>query len=105
MDGVMLADRIYRNALEWSNEAFIQAMWAAHPERMIAAGARAPDSRPVRRLKKKSFAHEEWQPSASVGEILSPEFFYVPPSYVMRDPCPMCGVRGDIGCKHRRNVA
>lgn len=21
---------------------------------------------------------------------------------VDRDPCPMCGVRGDIGCKHRR---
>jgi len=21
---------------------------------------------------------------------------------VSRDPCPMCGVRGDIGCKHKR---
>lgn len=21
---------------------------------------------------------------------------------VSRDPCPMCNVRGDIGCKHRR---
>ena len=21
---------------------------------------------------------------------------------VSRDPCPRCGVRGDIGCKHRR---
>lgn len=23
---------------------------------------------------------------------------------VSRDPCPKCGVRGDIGCKHRRNA-
>lgn len=23
---------------------------------------------------------------------------------VHRDPCPKCGVRGDIGCKHRRAV-
>ena len=23
---------------------------------------------------------------------------------VNRDPCPKCGVRGDLGCKHRRNV-
>lgn len=21
---------------------------------------------------------------------------------IEREPCPMCGVRGDIGCKHRR---
>lgn len=21
--------------------------------------------------------------------------------HVSRDPCPKCGVRGDIGCKHR----
>ena len=24
---------------------------------------------------------------------------------VSRDPCPMCGVRGDVGCKHRRIAA
>lgn len=24
---------------------------------------------------------------------------------VARDPCPMCGVRGDIGCKHGRLAA
>lgn len=23
-------------------------------------------------------------------------------THVSRDPCPKCGVRGDIGCKHRR---
>lgn len=23
---------------------------------------------------------------------------------VRRDPCPMCGVRGDVGCKHKRAV-
>lgn len=23
-------------------------------------------------------------------------------NYVSRDPCPRCGVRGDIGCKHSR---
>jgi len=22
-----------------------------------------------------------------------------------RDPCPMCGVRGELGCKHRRAAA
>lgn len=21
-----------------------------------------------------------------------------------RDPCPRCGVRGEVGCKHRRNA-
>jgi hypothetical protein len=24
---------------------------------------------------------------------------------VSRDPCPMCGVRGDVGCKHKRLAA
>lgn len=23
-------------------------------------------------------------------------------THISRDPCPKCGVRGDIGCKHRR---
>lgn len=23
-------------------------------------------------------------------------------THVSRDPCPKCGVRGDIGCKHKR---
>lgn len=22
--------------------------------------------------------------------------------HVSRDPCPMCGIRGDLGCKHNR---
>jgi len=25
-------------------------------------------------------------------------------SHVDRDPCPMCGTRGDIGCKHKRRA-
>lgn len=25
--------------------------------------------------------------------------------HVQRDPCPKCGVRGDIGCKHVRRAA
>lgn len=25
-------------------------------------------------------------------------------THVDRDPCPRCGVRGDIGCKHRRRA-
>lgn len=23
-------------------------------------------------------------------------------THVDRDPCPKCGVRGDVGCKHRK---
>lgn len=26
-----------------------------------------------------------------------------PERYLNRDPCTYCGVRGDIGCKHRRD--
>lgn len=25
-------------------------------------------------------------------------------THVDRDPCPMCGTRGDIGCKHKRRA-
>jgi len=24
--------------------------------------------------------------------------------HVSRDPCPKCGIRGDIGCRHRRAI-
>jgi hypothetical protein len=27
------------------------------------------------------------------------------PEYVHRDPCPMCGVRVDLGCAHRKVAA
>ncbi|HQS98093.1 MAG TPA: hypothetical protein PK823_16545 [Novosphingobium sp.] len=29
----------------------------------------------------------------------------IPDTYVNRDPCPKCGVRGDIGCRHVRRAA
>jgi len=26
-------------------------------------------------------------------------------THVNRDPCPKCGVRGDVGCKHNKGVS
>lgn len=45
---------------------------------------------------------------AEKGQIIAPPEpmpRWGSPDWVSRDPCPKCGVRADIGCKHVRRVA
>lgn len=34
--------------------------------------------------------------------VRSPNVDYDSLVHVSRDPCPKCGVRGDLGCRHRK---
>lgn len=41
-------------------------------------------------------------PSAFMNVVKAGKVNHDTLTIVDRDPCPKCGVRGDIGCKHRR---
>lgn len=101
IDGVMRSDEQHYEDMAAASDLFITQLWIHMPAYMQAAGARPLSDRPVRRLKRKPKATEEWQPSVTAVEYNNPGYVYEAPTYVMRDPCPLCGVRGDIGCKHK----
>lgn len=101
MDAILNNDRLFVEDAVMANDAFIHALWNAHPDRMAATGNRRPEHRPTRRLKRRHSATSEWQPAGNERHDFGPPPPFMAATYVVRDPCIRCGVRGDIGCEHR----
>lgn len=102
-DAILVMDRQRADNAALANATLIDALWNAHPERMAAAGA--PRSLPVRRPTR--YDYQEWKPghlSRSARSILdqraaaahAKERARWGAQKVSRDPCPKCGVRGDL---------
>jgi hypothetical protein len=76
--GRMSASDVAPAALRWF-EVVAGPAWQRGP---VTAGSRAEMERHVARIQERDRKADSLR--------------------VSRDPCPLCAVRGDIGCKHRR---
>lgn len=72
---------------------------------MIRQGKRRVTKKVAARIRSAMRANEtgiEWEKHIHNRKLsASPEPIYVPAPIADRSPCPRCGVRGDIGCKHQ----
>lgn len=92
------SDVIFLEAMERADEAFLRALRGYPVEgyrpRSIYTPLNIPPSQAEASVRRR-------QEAASLA-ALKAERDRVERLRVTRDPCPLCAVRGDIGCKHRR---
>lgn len=96
-DGDLLAtDKAYLNAMERANDLFLSALrgeakkgqptnWSG-----VTTSTWTPQASPRR-------AWAEYRADEHIAERAR-----VDALRVSRDPCPLCAVRADVGCRHRR---
>lgn len=97
-DGDLLeSDRIFLTEMEKSNAAFLLALKGRQGERVRfrprmlngSSWVARPDSPALAEANRRAMEHRAER--ARIDDLR-----------VSRDPCVLCGTRGDIGCQHRR---
>lgn len=106
MDAITLADALHETAMRDASRSLLTAMRKAKfftehkPSTEAALVWRA--GTPQNQWEKTGGNYADWRDSRShrVLAALAEKDRVAELRRVSRDPCPMCGIRADVGCRH-----
>jgi hypothetical protein len=94
---VLLSDQLYARAMERANSAFLDALRGIQ---VSDRESRWAGMNTTTWTQQPGTPRQSWA-AYRAGEHIA-ERERIEGLRVNRDPCPLCAVRADIGCKHRR---